>query len=153
MTYRQALALGGQVRKGERGCPIVYFGTLAKGSVDGGGGEGGSEEDGREVRFLKTYTVFNAAQIDGLPERFTPAAAETPPLPAPERIAHADGFLGALGIEVRHGGTLASTRLPTTGSSSRRWRLSTMPEGEFSDRSFRSLNRRSDSVRGRGAAV
>ena len=104
MTYRQALALGGQVRKGERGCPVVYFGTLAKGSADGGEAEGGSEEDGREVRFLKTYTVFNVAQIDGLSERLTPAAAESPPLPAPERIAHADAFLGALGIEVRHGG-------------------------------------------------
>lgn len=104
MTYRQALALGGQVRKGERGCPVVYFGTLANGSADGGEAEGRAEEEAREVRFLKTYTVFNVAQIDGLTERFTSAAGEPPALPAPERIAHADVFLGALGIEVRHGG-------------------------------------------------
>ena len=138
MTYRQALALGGQVRKGERGCPVVYFGTLAKGSADRGKAEGGSEEDGREVRFLKTYTVFNVAQIDGLSERFTPAAAQSPPLPAPERIAHADAFLGALGIEVATGAAKPSTRLARTGYSFRRWKLSMMS---------RAITRRGDTSR------
>ena len=29
-TYRQAQAFGGQVRKGERGCLVVYFGATTK---------------------------------------------------------------------------------------------------------------------------
>lgn len=104
MTHRQASAFGGQVRKGERGCPVVYLGATTKRGADEGAPEPAGDEAAREVRFLKTYTVFNLAQIDGLPERFAPDAVKAPPLPAPERIAHAEVFFGALGIEVRHGG-------------------------------------------------
>ena len=107
MTYRQAQAFGGQVRKGERGCPVVYFGATTKRGADEGALEPAGDDAAREVRFLKTYTVFNMAQIDGLPERFAPDRVQAPPLPAPERIAHAEAFFGALGIEVRHGGAQA----------------------------------------------
>lgn len=52
--------------------------------------------------------MFNVGQIDGLPERFTPAtSAEAPPLPPFERIAPADAFFEATGAEVRHGGAQA----------------------------------------------
>ena len=107
MTYRQAQAFGGQVRKGERGCPVVYFGTATKRGEEESAPEPAGDDAGREVRFLKTYTVFNLAQIDGLPERFAADQVQAPPLPAPERIAHADAFFGGLGIEVRHGGAQA----------------------------------------------
>ena len=107
MTYRQAQAFGGQVRKGERGCPVVYFGATTRRGADEGAPEPAGDGQAREVRFLKTYTVFNLAQIDGLPERFAPDQVQVPPLPAPQRIAHAEAFFGALGIEVRHGGAQA----------------------------------------------
>ncbi len=107
MTYRQAQAFGGQVRKGERGCPVVYFGTATKRGADEGAPEPAGDDAACEVRFLKTYTVFNLAQIDGLPERFAPDPMQAPPLPAPERIARADAFFDALGIQVRHGGAQA----------------------------------------------
>ena len=107
MTYRQAQTFGAQVRKGERGCPVVYFGATTRRGADPGGSEPVGDEVAREVRFLKTYTVFNLAQIDGLTERFTAAPAPSPALPAPERLDHADAFLGALGIAVRHGGAQA----------------------------------------------
>ncbi len=107
ITYRQAQALGAQVRKGERGCPVVYFGATPRRGADEGASKPGGDEEAREVRFLKTYTVFNVAQIDGLPERFTAEPAPSPALPTPERVAHADVFLGALGVAVRHGGTQA----------------------------------------------
>jgi len=57
------------------------------------------EEAAQDVRFLKIYTVFNVAQIDGLPERFQPAPApvEAPALPTPERITHADAFFAEPG--------------------------------------------------------
>ena len=107
ITYRQAQALGAQVRKGERGCPVVYFGATTRRGADEGAPEPAGDGRAREVRFLKTYTVFNLAQIDGLPERFAPDQVQVPPLPAPQRIAHAEAFFGALGIEVRHGGAQA----------------------------------------------
>ena len=100
MTYRQSQQLGGQVRKGETGTPVVYYGQTTKTRRD----ESTGEEAERDVRFLKTYTVFNLAQIDGLPERFATAVPVSPPLQAPERIAAADAFFAATGAEVRHGG-------------------------------------------------
>lgn len=62
MTYKQASELSGQVRKGERSTLVVNYGVVEK--------EG---EDRQEVRrpYLRTYHVFNADQIDSLPERFT----------------------------------------------------------------------------------
>ena len=66
MTYRQAQAMGAQVRKGESGATIVYYGDSSKTVHDDASGE--DREQG--FRFLKTYTVFNVAQIDGLPERY-----------------------------------------------------------------------------------
>lgn len=102
MTYRQAQALGGQVRRGEKGAPIVYYGTTTpQGAAEAAGGD----DERREVRFLKSYTVFNVDQIDGLPSRFRPAiVAEAPALPAAERMPEADAWFAAIGARVAHGG-------------------------------------------------
>lgn len=98
MTFRQALALGGHVRKGEHGATVVYAGQLAGDDADTA--EDSPSAPGR--RFLKAYTVFNLAQIDGLP---------TPPPPTPRdppaRIADADAVFAAAGVEIRHGGDQA----------------------------------------------
>ena len=105
MTYKQAQALGGQVRRGEKGSPIVYYGTT---TAREDRPEGASGDDAREVRFLKTYTVFNVAQIEGLPERFAPAPiAEAPALPAFDRLGDVDGWFEAIGARVSHGGAQA----------------------------------------------
>lgn len=103
MTYRQAQALGGQVRKGETGATVVYYGQTTKPRRD----ERTGEEAEQDVRFLKTYTVFNVAQIDGLPERFRSAEVPSPALPTLERVAAADAFFAATGAELRHGGAQA----------------------------------------------
>jgi hypothetical protein len=66
MTYRQAQELGGQVRQGERGALVVYANTIKKTETD----ERTGEEAEVEIPFLKGYTVFNAEQIDGLPDRY-----------------------------------------------------------------------------------
>lgn len=108
MTYKQSQALGGQVRRGEKGTPIVYFGTTTK--REDRGPEGAGDEDARQVRFLKTYTVFNVAQIEGLPERFRPEpepTGEAPALPASERVAVVDGWFEAIDATVAHGGAQA----------------------------------------------
>ena len=111
MTYKQAQAFGGQVRRGETGAPVVYYGTATKRAEGAGSGSGTGElfegEEGREVRFLKSYTVFNVAQIDGLPDRFHAVPAEAPALPACERVDAAEAWFAAIDATVEHGGTKA----------------------------------------------
>lgn len=102
MTYRQAQALGGQVRKGEQGAPVVYYGSSTKTKTDEQTGE--EREEG--FRFLKSYTVFNVEQIEGLPERFAPVAVEAP-APAFDHIEAAEAFFAGIPAEVRHGGNRA----------------------------------------------
>jgi len=97
MTFRQALELGAHVRKGETGSMVVYAGRITRTETDEAG-----EESARDIPFLKSYTVFNTAQIEGLPERFHAPAA--PVASAIARIAHAEAFFAACGSTIRHGG-------------------------------------------------
>ena len=66
MTYRQAQAIEGQVRKGEKGTPVVYANKFIKKEKD----EKTGEETEKAIPFLKGYTVFNVEQIEGLPESY-----------------------------------------------------------------------------------
>jgi antirestriction protein ArdC len=101
MTFKQALELGGCVRKGERGNLVVYASTFSRTETDGESGE----ESERDIPFLKDYTVFNVEQIDGLPAHFTaPAEAVLDPV---QRNAHAEQFFSATAATVRHGGNQA----------------------------------------------
>lgn len=102
MTYRQAQELGGQVRKGERGALVVYANAIKKTETDPATGE----EVETEIPFMKGYTVFNADQIDGLPERYR-ATAPAPVRSDAGRIARLDAFFAATGADVRHGGDRA----------------------------------------------
>lgn len=66
LTFIQARELGGHVRKGEKGFPVIKVGTWNK-EVEGGSAAAGDGEAMSERRkFLKLYTVFNACQIDGV---------------------------------------------------------------------------------------
>lgn len=99
MTFNQAKALGGCVRKGEKATPIVYWGTF-KAQVD----DADEGDDGKARLFAKAYSVFNVEQIDGLPARFfEPATLE----PSETRIAKADAWAVATGADIRHGGSQA----------------------------------------------
>lgn len=64
LTYRQASEVGGNVRKGEKGFPVVYWNWFPK-RVDGKpiiGPDGKPEM----VPFLRYYTVFNCEQCEGI---------------------------------------------------------------------------------------
>jgi len=100
MTFRQALELGGCVRKGEHGATVVYANRLTRTETSDQG-----EDLEHQIAFLKAYTVFNVDQVEGLPQTFY-ATAE-PTLEPAERIAHADGFFAATGAQIRHGGDSA----------------------------------------------
>lgn len=104
MTYRQAEALGAQVRKGEHGTSIVFVKPIERRDDNTG-----SDQDGaRTIPLLRAYTVFNSEQIDGLPERYLGA---TPSLPEPDisssRIDRADAFVTATGAAIVHKGDRA----------------------------------------------
>ena len=60
MTFRQALELGGCVRKGEKATRSVYYGTYER---DAENAETGETET-RQSRFAKVNNVFNADGVD-----------------------------------------------------------------------------------------
>lgn len=70
-TYKQAQALGAQVRRGESSTPAILYKVrtlaTANDNGDGDGPDGGARGGGA---YLRAYGVFHAAQIDGLPEHF-----------------------------------------------------------------------------------
>ncbi len=100
MTFKQAKRHGGQVRKGEKGQQVVYGGRDETVERDP---ETGAEER-RVYGFLKTFTVFNVEQIDGLGERWHRSYAEIHPINRDRRRDGLDGFFRGLGIDIRHGG-------------------------------------------------
>lgn len=101
MTFRQARELGGFVRKGEKGSLTVFANSLTRTESD----EATGEETASEIHYLKGYTVFNVAQIDGLPQHYyaMPERALTPL----QRIDRAEAFFAAARITIRHGGNQA----------------------------------------------
>lgn len=73
MTFKQALAQGAAVRKGEKGTQVVYVGRVER------DGDEIDPDTGAPVKvgaaFLKAYTVFNVEQIDGLEAHWFPQPA------------------------------------------------------------------------------
>ncbi len=75
MTYKQAQSLGAQVREGERSQIAIFYKSYSK-TVESPV-TGDSADEMRRV--LRSYAVFNADQIDGLPERFHPSPLSVVP--------------------------------------------------------------------------
>lgn len=89
LTFFQASQKGAKIRKGSKGIPILYYGTMTR------------EEDGEEVRsrFAKISYLFHVSQIDGL---------ELPALPslhleAHERNARIEAYVANCAIPVQEG--------------------------------------------------
>ncbi|NII60055.1 ArdC family protein [Sphingomonas aerolata] len=103
LTFKQALALGGCVRKGEKGSTVVYANKI---EVDDKGERAGTGEDGkRQVAFLKRYTVFNAEQINGIEAKYPaplPIVTATNP---DERDVELDALFFRVPITVQHKGS------------------------------------------------
>jgi antirestriction protein ArdC len=102
MTYRHSQLLSGQVRKGERGTVAIFYRSYLPQEAD----PDDEAADHRTRCVLKSFTVFNACQIDGLQERFFPE----PPraiCAAPERDQGLDRFFGAIPARIHRGGAKA----------------------------------------------
>ena len=73
--------------------------------------ETGEEETRRLVRF---HSIFNVAQVSGLPERF----CHFPPThPLDEALLEAAAFIGAFGANARHAATWPRIHPPPTAPS------------------------------------
>jgi antirestriction protein ArdC len=101
LTFKQALALGGNVRKGEKGTMVVYADTFVPKAEQEKANASG--EDARRVGFLKRFAVFHVDQCDGLPA--DPGSA---PLPGrTEDLPHVEAVIAATKADFRIGGEMA----------------------------------------------
>jgi antirestriction protein ArdC len=102
LTFRQALALGGHVRRGEHGTTVVYADRFVPDGEKRRARETG--EDAQSIPFLKRFTVFNASQCEGLPDDLV----ITPLPPEPGLIEpNVEALIKASGIDFRIGGDRA----------------------------------------------
>lgn len=102
LTFRQALSLGGNVRKGERGTTVVYADRFVPEDEKRRARETG--EDAQAIPFLKRFTVFNTDQCENLPED---VAAAAPPAPIGLIEPRVEALIKATGIDFRMGGNRA----------------------------------------------
>ena len=108
MTYRQAQAIGAQVRRGEASTQIVKAGTFTpKGEREAARAE---DRDPAAVPFLKSHRVFNVAQIDGLADDM---GATLPPPGLSEVDARVRAILDGLGVRLVVG-TARACYIPAT---------------------------------------
>jgi antirestriction protein ArdC len=96
LTFKQALDLGGNVRKGEHGTKVYFVKQLQV--ADRNGEEGKT----RIVPMMREYTVFNVDQCEGLPDRVL-TLGEVKVRNTDRRDATIDEFLGSSGVEIREG--------------------------------------------------
>jgi antirestriction protein ArdC len=96
LTFKQAVELGGHVRKGERGTRVYFVKQL---EIRDGADD---EPPTRLVPMMREYTVFNVDQCDSLPDSVTAGK--------PMRVRNldarddlADQFLRSTGADIREG--------------------------------------------------
>ena len=99
LTFRQALALGGNVRKGEHGTTVVYADRFVPDDEKKRARETG--EEAAAIPFLKRFTVFNSVQCENLPED---VAIVAPPPPPGLIEPQVEALIKASGIDFRIGG-------------------------------------------------
>ena len=103
LTFRQALALGGHVRRGEQGIGVIYTRRfIPKEERRRADNEGREPSSG--IPFLKWFTVFSVEQCEGLPERI---CEPPPPIPEGLILPQAEALIEATGADFRIGGPSA----------------------------------------------
>lgn len=97
MTFKQAKALGGHVKKGEKGVGILY---CARKSIDGGDDADNEEENEERSYFMvRAYRVFNLEQTTVDPADFAICQGSEP-----ERKARAERIIRNSGASIHYGG-------------------------------------------------
>ena len=121
MTYRQAEALGGNVRKGERSHVVVYW-TFIDAKPAKGPPAPAPGTAAKRIPILRYFRVFNVAQVENLPADVLAkyGAAQAPAAPsakgqpdtAPEAAMRATlaAYVQRSGVGLTHGGGSAHYR-------------------------------------------
>ena len=93
LTYKQALDLGGHVRKGEHGQLVVFWKFQ----------EVEDKHTGKKktVPFARGYTVFNVRQCDGL------SGGKVGEIPSPVEPDNVIAWAQSIGARIQHGGNRA----------------------------------------------
>ena len=99
ITYRQAMKLGGNVRRGERGTSVVYYQPIDPKADDESSVSFGSTPRA----LLRVFTVFNLDQVEGL-EALVPGVSGDIPW---EPYEAADDVIERSGADIRHQGGAA----------------------------------------------
>ena len=94
-TFKQWQERGAQVRKGEKGTPVVFYKDFSVASEDG------SEE--RHIPFARASWVFNAAQVDG----YACETAVSSPMSEFIRLANVEAAISATQARIDFGGAQA----------------------------------------------
>src|SRR4030088_685984 len=97
LTFKQALGLGGNVRKGEHGTKVYFVKQL---QVRDKGADDNSAS--RLIPMMREYTVFNVDQCENLPDSINtgkPMRVRNPDA----RDELADAFLHSTGADIREG--------------------------------------------------
>jgi len=102
LTFRQAIALGGNVRKGEHGTAVFYADRFIPNDERKRARESGDEA--QAIPFLKRFTVFNADQCENLPQD---VAAVGPPPPPGMIEPQAEALIRSTAADFRIGGNRA----------------------------------------------
>jgi antirestriction protein ArdC len=97
-SYRQAAVRGWQVRKGEKATPVYFYKPI---EIEDKTNDG--ERETRRIPILRTFSVFHASQIDGIPENAPSVATKA----VAERIEDVEIIVQESGVPVRIGGDRA----------------------------------------------
>lgn len=102
LTYKQAQALGGTVKKGEKSTTVVYADSFTPKEE-----RKAAKAEGREpqrIPFLKRYRVFNIGQCEGLNDDLY---GQAPDLPECEQLPIAENLISATAADFLIGGNRA----------------------------------------------
>jgi antirestriction protein ArdC len=95
LSFKQADALGGHVRRGEKSCPVTFWKWVEVENKETGGKE--------KVPFLRYYSVFNVVQCEDIPLDRIPALEASKREHSP--ITEAERIVGGMPQkpEIKHG--------------------------------------------------
>lgn len=102
MTFKQAVSMGANVRKGEKGAQVVYADRFVK---EEQGADGQTKTS--KVPFLKCYTVFNTAQLENVPKGFDEVLAPPPPINPETRSPRLEEFFAQTKADIYTGAQAA----------------------------------------------
>jgi antirestriction protein ArdC len=102
LTFRQAVNLGGNIRRGEHGTTVVYADRFIPEDERKRVAE--TDEEPKAVPFLKRFTVFNSVQCERPPDEI---AVATPSLDLGFIEPRVEALIEAMEIDFRIGGSRA----------------------------------------------